>query len=320
MYVLLFAVAAATNAVAAPLGCALGTVRMVQFEYNGIQLQLCEDTSLNGSMTFFPVNSPVTADTYPLTLHKHTYPNTVLPRGSERYLNNWTRDDVFNAKTDIMGAFLLADGDEPTLAAVMAAVPPLRTLSRGGRWVSTLESGVDAVFDESGRNGESVMPSPAMIAQHLPGLASSSASMNAEGLIGDAIPTLLMGFPVAEGTRSWEMSAVPVSQGFDLSVMFRFMQAPSPVAAPSAHRTEHHSDIPTHSHPPPPLHMLQVNASAMKNATVRTIYMDTFSYQPSMCGSDVFAGCDGAGDPTLIPCPHSDHMLPPASHDPTLIT
>lgn len=214
-----------------------------------------------------------------LTLQKNVAPNTPIDNNDAKYavpgVFNFTKAEVLAATTDVMGNALLgihghaARPNEPTLDEVAAAIPPLRSINGARVWVANRESGVDCTFDASGANFGQGTPSPSLVSSALPGCANPQ--FDHEGIVG-ALPILLLDFPVLPGNGSdsdvllWEMTTVPVANGtgYEQPVFIRFV---------AVNRT-----------------------SARGISRPSALYFNTFAYVPSMCASDVLAGCDAPGD------------------------
>ena len=142
--------------------CDPGLTLMATLTYRGVPLIACENLTagLNGSISF-AVDGGTPSPLFPLTLHKRSYSNQ--PTHTDDTYLNFSKHEVLNASSDIMGNLLLgihgfpARAEEPTLSEVLIAMPPLRHLgSWGGNgarvWTASRGSGVDCVFDENGAN------------------------------------------------------------------------------------------------------------------------------------------------------------------------
>ena len=253
--------------------CPPGLALQAHLQYEGVGLLACEDI-VDGDIVF-TLAQPSLVDSrastmYPLSLHKRTASNRGS-RSGDSYLGNLTKHEVLNASTDIMGNTLLgihghpAREHEPTLAEVTSAIPPLKNLgSWGGNgarlWTASRGSLVDCVLDENGEAHLSGLPLPKLVAARLPGLESSA--FTTEGLlVGDGaaspLPILVLGFPTAPGTHSWEMSVVPVpnNSGFTqpVHVCCRGSLTLAALAEPSAPcvRANRYASCKSTTRPPP---------------------------------------------------------------------
>jgi len=110
--------------------------------------------SSSGTIIFVSADDDVEA--FPLTLEKRVYFNDAP--AANPFLN-FTKEDVLNASTDLMGNKLLGiHGNpftgEPSWDDVASVLPPLRKIGAfypGARvWVANRESGRDITFDEQG--------------------------------------------------------------------------------------------------------------------------------------------------------------------------
>jgi hypothetical protein len=207
---LLLAVALLAASPAAASPCPPGLAQMAAFAYSppepsapAVSLTVCEDLSHpNGSISFVP-SAPTAA--FPLTLNKTVYANTV--EDDEAYLAPFTKSEVMNATTDIMGNKLLGihgaapRSAETTLGEVMGAIPPVRGNIGGARvWTANRWSAVDATFDPKMSNNGAGTPSPQEVSAVLTGLGSSAFDF--EGLIGSDLPILLLNFPLKGSERA----------------------------------------------------------------------------------------------------------------------
>ena len=204
------AFAAAALLPAAAAACRSGQAQMATFEYAlpgsaapPWSITVCEDLSHpNGSITF---HSAAAGSPWPLTLNKTVYANTV--ENDDAYLGSFTKGQVLNATTDIMGNQLLGihgaapRSAETTLSEVMGAIPPVRGNIGGARlWTANRWSAVDATFDTTGANNGAGTPSPQEVSAVLTGLGS--AVFDFEGLIGGDLPILLLNFPLKGSERA----------------------------------------------------------------------------------------------------------------------
>ena len=219
---------------------------------NTVLLLACEDLRTpSGAITFVlpTAATPATPATsaaamaaaaalFPLTLRKRVASNQPVGGDDDAYLN-YTKAEVLAAPTDVLGEALLGgSGDDPSLAAVAAAVPPLRSFNGARVWVANRDSMRDASFDGSGANGGAGTPSPAQANALLPGYGGGG--FTAEGTIGEALPLLLLNFPTDKSMSTggangsfYEMAVVPVPNGTGLEqpVFVRFLSVNASAAA-----------------------------------------------------------------------------------------
>ena len=159
------AFATTASPAAAAAACPSALTKMASFAYSApgspsppVTLTVCEDLSTpNGSITFVPSSAASHASaaaTWPLTLNKTTYANTV--QNDDAYLNGLSKAQVINATTDIMGNALLGIHGAPprsaetTLKEVWGAIPPIRGAVGGARlWTANRWSGVRTFGDFS---------------------------------------------------------------------------------------------------------------------------------------------------------------------------
>ena len=88
---------------------------------------------------------------WPVHLTKTLYSNQPSNGDDNQYLTPFTKAQVLNATTDIMGNALLA---QPSfnLAQVTTAIPPLRSFAPR-IWVANRVSGRDATFNSDASSG-----------------------------------------------------------------------------------------------------------------------------------------------------------------------
>ena len=291
---------------------------MARFTYRNSSLAVCEELSLNGTITFVAANS--SDPRFPLSLRKHTMSNLPFSSG-DRYLLNLTTEQVLNASSDLMGNALLANSSEPRLEDVWNAMPPLRHLgSWGGAgarvWTATRGSAVDLVLDELGECHLCGTPSPKQAAARLPGPLSSR--FNVEGRV-DALPVILLGFPVRHGDATRAVEADETGRlvaAIELAVAARrYDEAAAhakrlerlktsrldPKGTHTSTRTRDHDieedvlswemgvvPVPEHTGRAQPvlIRFMRVSATGNGARRAKALYFDTMAYRPGACPHD----------------------------------
>ena len=190
--------------------CPNGQAQMAVMNYTTEGQQyavvVCEQLgSRNGCLSFKSFDQK-TSGPFPIEICKRV--SNITARDDDEYLN-YTKAQVLTAKTDVLGELLLREGDDPSLARVTEAIPPLRSINGARVWTANRESGRDATFDSQGSNRVAGTPSPEQAGKVLTGLASPS--FDHEGLLGGELPIPVLNFPTKDAnTTLWEMSVVPV--------------------------------------------------------------------------------------------------------------